>query len=102
MHTTNLPIHLQWQLQQEKGSGYRTAIKFREEDAQNFARYEYEIANLVGEDKLGRHSRVIQQELVITKLHHWVYDILTIATISKPQSRIRIFYDITLVFGKYS
>lgn len=99
MHTTNLPIHLQWQLQQEKGSGYRTAIKFREEDAQNFARYEYEIANLVGEDKLGRHCRVIQQELVITKR---VYDILTVATIGTNPSRFKIFYDITLVFGKFS
>ncbi len=102
MHTTNLPIHILHQLQKVKGSSYRTAIKFREEDAPDFAKYEYAIAEIVGTEKLGRHSRVIQQELVITKLHHWVYDILTIATISKPQSKIRIFYDITLVFGKSS
>jgi hypothetical protein len=99
MHTINLPIHILHQLQQEKGSSYRTAIKFREEDAPDFARYEYEIANLVGEEKLGRHCRAIEQELVITKMNK-VYDILTVATISKPESKIQIYFDITLVFGK--
>lgn len=101
MEKPNLPMHLQWQLQQGNGSSYRTALKFREEDAPNFARYEYQSADQVGTEKFGKRCRVIQQELVITKLNK-VFDILTIATMTKPKSKSKIYFDITQVFGKLS
>jgi len=100
MDEPTIPQYLIHQITEGRGFSYRHAIKFQEDDAPYFIRYQYDLVKMM----LSNDScdyRILQQELVITRTHN-VFDVLTVELKKLDyEPRItKVHYDITNVYGK--
>ena len=98
MTITTIPDYLIHQINEGKGTSYHTAIKFREDDFRNFIELEYEIVKAVC-SICDQQFRVSEQELIITRQYN-VYDRLTVETSGSDREHIKLYFEVTQVFGK--
>jgi hypothetical protein len=93
---TWIPRHIIAQLKTKDGRTYKSAIKFKAEDASNFVQLEYRIIRHYLK-KLGfKHHRILSQTLMVNKFYR-VFDLVEVEV--NHDGVFRLWFDITESYG---